>query len=313
MADIYFRKKLITLKPESTYGTDPTPAAAQAIQTSNLRIKPYAGPRITRDLDRQGVGTQDEVNTAPSVEITFDAELVGSGTAGTAPNIDAALQACGMDATIVAVTSVTYQPVDPQSTESCTIYFYLDGQIHKIVGCRGEWSLNFPSGGYPKYSFRFVGLFAAPVSGSIVTPVFTNAGVALPVTKVNTPTFTLDSYAGVLQNLSITGGNSVIHENDPGRNQVFISDRNMVGEIQILGTDIGTKDWIAKVRSDAGLSKVVLNLVHGTAAGNIITINAPKVQLSDIDYADANMRTGFKFSARFTPNAINDEITIAYT
>ncbi len=313
MADIFFRKKLITLKAESTYGTDPTPAAAQAIQTSNLRIRPYGGPRITRDIDRQGVGAQDEVNTAPEVEITFDAELVGSGAAGTAPNIDAALQACGMDATIVASTSVTYKPVDPQSTESCTIWFYLDGQIHKIVGCRGDWSLNFPAGGYPRYSFRFIGLFAAPIAGAMVTPVFTNAGVAIPVTKVNTPTFTLDAVSGVLQNLVVNGGNNVVHENAPGRDAVFVSDRNMVGEIQILGNDIGTKDWIAKVRSDATLSKVVLNLVHGTAAGNIVTINGPKVQLSDIEYVDVNMRTGFKFAARFTPNAINDEITIAYT
>ena len=313
MADIFFRKKLITLKLESTYGTDPTPAAADAIQTNNLRIKPYGGPRITRDLDRQGVGTQDEVNTAPEVEITFDVEMSCSGVAGTPPNVDKALQACGMDATIVAVTSVTYQPVDPQAIESCTIYFYLDGQIHKIVGCRGEWSLNFPAGGYPRYSFRFVGLFAAPIAGAIVTPVFTNSTAALPVTKVNTPTFTLDAYAGVLQNLSITGGNSVVHENAPGRDQVFIPDRNMVGEIQILGTDIATKDWIAKVRSDAALSKVVLNLVHGTVAGSRVTINAPKVQLSDVEYADVNMRTGFKFAARYTPNTINDEITIAYT
>lgn len=313
MSDLYFRKKIITLELESTYNTDPTPVAADAIQTSNLRIKPYGGPRVSRDLDRIVVGAQEEINTAPNTEITFDAEIVGSGTAGTAPNIDKALQSCGLNATVVAATSVTYAPVDPEDIESCTIYFYLDGQIHKISGCRGTWSLNLSAGQIPRYSFRFLGLFTAPVAGSLVTPTFTASGVAIPVTKTNTPTATLDSAAIAFRTLSIDGGNELIHDNIPNRNEVFVPDRNITGNLEMLAQNIGTKNWLSLVRSDAGVSKVALNVVHGTTAGNIVTINGPKVQLLDIDYPDQNKRVGMSFPMKFIPNSGNDEITIAYT
>ena len=48
------------------------------------------------------------------VEVTFEVEMAGSGTAGTAPAFGPLLKACGNSETIVTDTSVTYAPSKQQ-------------------------------------------------------------------------------------------------------------------------------------------------------------------------------------------------------
>ena len=48
---MFFRKKYILAKIESTYGTDPVAVGGDAILTKNLQINPQQGNRVNRDLD----------------------------------------------------------------------------------------------------------------------------------------------------------------------------------------------------------------------------------------------------------------------
>ena len=129
------RKRLILAKAETTYGTDSTPAGTDAVLVRNLDITPLSGDLVSRDLIRPYLGNYDQLIAKTSVAISFEVELAGSGTAGTAPRYGAILKACGMSETIVASTSVTYAPVS-SSFSSATIYFNIDGVLHKLTGCR---------------------------------------------------------------------------------------------------------------------------------------------------------------------------------
>lgn len=100
---LYFRKKTLLAKIESTYGTDPTPTgAANAILTKNLQIQLMQGNTVNRDVDRPTLGNDLTYHVAPYTKLSFDVELAGSGTAGTAPAYAPLLKACGFAETVIA-------------------------------------------------------------------------------------------------------------------------------------------------------------------------------------------------------------------
>ena len=86
MANRLIRNTVILLKPEVTYGTDPTPAgAANALLVSNLSINPLNVTTVDRDLIRSYLGASETLLGARYVEMGFDLELSGAGTVATAP------------------------------------------------------------------------------------------------------------------------------------------------------------------------------------------------------------------------------------
>lgn len=96
------RKRLILSKIESTYATDSSPAGTDAILVRNLEITPLESDVVSRDLIRPYLGNYDQLLAQTRVVVTFQVEMAGSGTAGTAPRFNSLLRACGMSETITA-------------------------------------------------------------------------------------------------------------------------------------------------------------------------------------------------------------------
>ena len=106
------RKRLLLAKTEATYGTDPVPTgAANAILVRNLEIVPLQSDIVQRELIRPYLGNYEQLLAQTRVQVTFEVELAGSGTAGTAPAYGPVLKACGLSETLVTSTSATYAPV----------------------------------------------------------------------------------------------------------------------------------------------------------------------------------------------------------
>ena len=189
------RKRLILLESESTYGTDPTPDGADAILVRDLNITPLQSDVVSRDLVRPYLGASEQLLANTRVECTFSVELAGSGAAGTAPRYGKALLACGMSETISAGVSATYAPVSA-SFGSCTIYYNIDGVLHKVTGARGTFTLNMAVGEIPSIDFTFTGVYNAPTDTA--APAVTYADQATPVIakQGNTTGFELLSYSG---------------------------------------------------------------------------------------------------------------------
>jgi hypothetical protein len=96
------RKRVILFALEATYGTDATPAAADAILCRALDIQPLEGSQIGRDFIRPYFGTSGQIRVENFVTLSFETEIAGSGTPETAPQWGSLMKACNFSETVTA-------------------------------------------------------------------------------------------------------------------------------------------------------------------------------------------------------------------
>lgn len=303
------RKAVILAKIETTYGTDALPVVgSDSILCSVPQITPD-GEKIIRDFVRSSLSPLGHVIGIKTFNIKFKVELKGSGSAGTAPEIGPLLRACGLDETIVASTSVTYDPIS-EDFESVTIYFYRDGLLHKLLGCRGTFNLDLSVGQYGTLDFDMTGIYATPTDVTLVTgsyndtlpPVFLDAGL------------TLGSYSPIFTKLQLSMGNKVIQRRDAnaetGLIGVEITGREPSGSIDPEAVLVATKDFWSAWEDG---TKEALTCAAGATAGNICTISADKIQYGNIGYGDRDDIVTYELP--FTPclTSGDDELSLAFT
>ena len=309
---LLLRKRLILIETESSYGTDPTPTGADAVLVRDLNITPQQSDVVNRDVVRPYLGASEQLLANTRVECSFSVELTGSGTAGTAPQYGKALQACGLDETIVASTSVTYAPVS-SSFSSVTIYYNIDGLRHKVTGCRGTFSINATVGEIPSIDFTFTGVYVAPDDSALPSATYANQATTLIFKNGNTSSFQLLSFAGALQAFSFDIGNSLVYrELVGGTKEVLLTDRAGTGSTTIEAVNIASKDYFAAALSDTSLGN--LDFTHGTAAGNIVDFASTRVDIGDVSYSDQDGIAMFNIPYTCVPSTSgNDEFSLSYT
>lgn len=305
------RKRLILAKSESPYGTDSTPGGSEAVLVRNLDITPISGDLVSRDLIRPYMGNSDQLIANTRVEMSFEVELAGSGTAGTAPRYAPVLKACGLSETIVASTSVTYAPVSA-SFSSCTIYFNADGLLHKVTGCRGTFTMNCQLGQIPVIQFQMTGIYNAPTDTAAPSVTYANQATPLVFRDGNTSAFQLFSYAGCLMSVDFNMANEVAYRELIGcTKEVLITDRKPAGTAVIEAPTIAQKDYFA-----ASLATTTGNLtfLHGTTAGNRVTFTASQVDIANPTYSESDgvLMLNIPYVALPT-TAGNNEMSLAYT
>jgi hypothetical protein len=305
------RKRLLLAKIESTYGTDPTPAATDAVLVSALEVQPLQLELKDRELILGYLGNTEMVVGQRLVSVSFDVEIAGSGTAGTAPKWSALMQACGFSETIVSVTSVTYAPIS-SAFKGVTLYFFADGVRHKVTGCRGTWSMSMETGEIPKISFSFTGIFNAPTDETQPSPTFSNQADPVVVNSANTATLQVHGYAACLSAFSLDLANETPFRQLAGcTQQIMITDRKPAGEVTIEAPTIAAKNYFSAASTQTAGQ---FSWVHGTTAGNIVTFTAPTCNLGSPEYEDSDGIIMLKLPFMPQPTAAgNDEFTLALT
>jgi len=296
-------------KIEVTYGTDPTPTgAANAILFSDFDLSPMEMKTVDRDNIRPFLGSNEQLPTGLFSKIDFTIEAAGSGALGTAPAWGPLLRACGFAETVTASTKVEYSPVS-ESFESVTVYFNLDGVLHKLTGARGTVTFDFTRDGRPAMKFSLTGLFNTVTDAAAPTVTLTAWQKPLAVNRTNTPTLTLHGYAGRVHSLTADMANEVIFRELIGAamGEVLITDRKPVGNILMEAVTVATKDWWTSIKN---ITTGALQLIHGTVAGNKFQIDAPNVQLLNPKYQDQDGIAMLGCSMVYGPSAGNDEIKI---
>jgi hypothetical protein len=303
------RKTAILAKAESVYSTDPVPTgAANAILISGEpNVSPMDMKVVDRNILRAYFGNSEKLPTGIFSKVDFSCEIAGAGTAGTVPAWGVLLRACAFAETISAGVSVAYAPVT-DNLESATIYFNRNGVLHKLTGARGSVKLNFTVDGIPKFDFSFTGLFNAVVDVAMPTLTLTAWKTPLPCNHTNTPTFTIHGYAAKMQALDIDvaadiSAFALLNDTE----HVEIVDRKPAGKIVMEATTVAAKDWWTTVKN---ITTGTLNLVHGTTAGNIVQIDAPKVQIFNPTYSNFQGVAMLNGDLVLAPNAGNDELVI---
>ena len=305
------KKRLILAKAESSYGVSPTPTGTDALLVSNLDVKPLELELKDRELIFGYYGNSEKLVGQRMVGISFDVELAGSGTAGTAPRWGAVMNACGFSENVVASTSVTYALVSTGQT-SVAIDFYADGTRHLALGCRGTWSLEATAGEIPKIKFELMGIYQAATATSNPTPTYALQADPVVFNSTNTTPVAVHGYAACLEAFSLSLGNETPFRQLAGCTQrVAITDRAPEGEVTIEAPALGTKDYFTAASAQT-LGE--LSFTHGGTAGNIVTFTAPTCNLGSPAYGESDGVLMLKLPFMPVPtSAGNDEFTLVLT
>ena len=306
------RKRSILAKAESSYGSAPTPTgSANYVQVIDLNIEPIVSDEVSRDLIRPYMGNYEVIPANTRVNVTFDVEMSGSGSAGTAPKYGAILKACGLSETVVSSTSVTYAPVTTPS-DSVTLFVNYDGIRHKVTGARGTFSLNCEVNNIPRISFSLTGIFNAPTDTALPTVTVSNQASPLIFKNGSTSNFAIFGFAAALQSWNLDFNNEVIYrELVGGTKEVLITDRRPSGTAVIESPALSAHNFFTDY---TGTSTGTNTWLHGTVAGNKVTVSCPQTDLGQPTYEESDGITMLSLPFMATPTAsANNEFSLVYT
>ena len=276
--------QILLVKEEATAGTAEAMTGADVVLTTGISNTVYDGDTTSLEVD--GVNPQNVpvINTSPHQTLSFPVPFAGSGAAGTAPAYKALMKACGFTETIAAGTSVTYKLSNSVSKTVSLARYVGDEMLQQAAGCRGAVKLSMGGGNLPELSFdNFKGSYLRPSTANFPASLtYANLEDPVPFTKSNTTTLTIDGYSPPCSAFSIDFGSSVKWRNIPNLEGSNHGLAKPSGQVTILAPSLAEKNYWSKLESHNSISVVSINLVHGTIAGNIITISSAKVQISNI-------------------------------
>ena len=305
------RNGVILFDLESTYGTAATITGADVVEAKNIRVSPMEGQDIDRALEKPFMGSTGSIPVGVHQKIDFEVELSTSGTAGTVPAWGKLLRACGCAETINAGTSVVYNRVST-GFEAGTLDYVLDGTRLRMVGSRGTAMINFTAQQLPMIKVSMTGLYVGPVEAAAPTPDYSAWTEPLVATMANTPTLTIGAWSNpVMRSLEIDLANTITPRFLIGAESILISDRADRITCQVQAVPLTTFDPFA-----AALARTqnAVQLVHGTQAGDIVTLDVPRAQIQRPGQpADQDNIVEWPLSFLPLPDTGGDEWTLTLT
>lgn len=308
-------REVLGAKLETTYadGTTVPTAAADAIMVEDLNWS-FADARMhERNPVKPTFGALGDLYAGALIEITGKFELKGSGAAGTPPEADPIYQACGLKYTNVPATSDTYEPAST-GHKSAAAYYWEDGQLYKITGCRGPGLKVMCEVGKPgMVEFSIKGHFAGPTDEALPSPTF---DAQAPAIAHGMP-FTVDGFSPNISGFNVDLGGSLAFPDDITADDGFgegriIGPRRVTGGFDPLATLVADYDWVAKWKANGPAASMGTGVV-GAVAGNQWEMTLPNVQYREIGRGDNNSirKREVGFLARET--AGDDEFSLVFT
>ena len=207
--------------------------------------------------------------------------------------------------------NVGYLPVST-GFSSATIYFNNDGVLHKITGARGTFTLTTGVGEIPTIDFQLTGIYNAPTDTAAPTTTYSDQATPVIFKAGNTSAFSILNYTACLQSLSFNVANETVYRELVGcTKEVMITNRAPAGECMIEAPTIAQKDFFTIANND---TTGTLTLLHGSTAGNRVTLLAPNVDIINPSYADQDGIQMLNIPYVAIPTtAGNDEIKLTFT
>jgi hypothetical protein len=313
MPGIPFRTRLLLIKTETVYGTDAVPTAAlNAFLANDVSIQPMEGQDVDRDLTLPYFGNTGTIPADLHAKISFKVEAEPFGVAGTPPAWAPALRACGFAQTVVAATSVTYNPIT-DNPESATIKFWLGNTLYAMLGSRGNVKLTYSKQGIPYLEFSFTGLFT--VAAELVRPsgaVLSNFKKPKIAAKRHAGTFSLNGITALkLASLSLDLGNQVEPRLLINSEDILITGRSPKLDMVIEAEPTSTLNPYQLAMDQTAMA---LQWQHGTVAGSRFAVNVGVLQLMRPGSpADSQGIVEWSLSGTPIPTAGSDDFTFVLT
>jgi hypothetical protein len=300
--------KLLLFKKEATYATDATPTgAANAALTRNFSAKPLVVDRIQRNLDRPVRGRTKDAPSNARQTFSYELEMAGSGVVGTPPAWMEHLQACGMDAPVVTAGVSAVQRFTPvgSALNSATAYHWHGTQKRIGLGARGTFGWDLSAGAYPFFKLDMTALVPAASAITDAAPGAITLTQWLDPLEVNTTNtdFFLDGYALNLRSFTGDVNADVKARNLVGANYIQRGNHAITGQIVGECPTIAAKNYFTSLNTGA---EVVVQAIHGVAAGAITQFDSARLQVTDIDLQEEDgvlmLRLAFGLNVGTTPD-----------
>lgn len=305
-------KKYVLGKIETTEGTDSTPTVgANALVTFGLDASALEGTQEVRQLDGQFAGARPSVITQLRKPVPFNVEIAGSGvSATTVPAWMPFLRICGFDAGTVGGSSVTQALINPWTAPSMTLWPMLDNLKLASLGSRSGLTLTYEDGKVPFFGFSTQGFPPANVVSEATLGALTYVNQAAPVvvSTANT-TFSLGGFSAPFRRITFDLGNKLEPRSLAGQNdKVLLRNREITGNALIEFPDLGTKNYYTNMLAR---TIQVLDLNHGTVAGNIVELDASSAEIGVITTPEDQGFLMASIPFRLLPTAAgNDELVV---
>ncbi len=247
--------------------------------------------------------TDVNANIAAGVAVTrVDADTFTFPAPGAAEDATA-------DGSPVYRTQLEYKPISA-SFESTTLYFNVDGVLHKILGARGTVEMALNVKGIPVFKFSFLGLYSEPTDTAALTPDFSAFVTPKLASTQNTPSFSLASYSALLESATLNMTNQIEDVELIGAREIKILNRAPQGSLVFEAPTIAQKDyWDLIVANTA----TTLALNHGATNGNKVNLSCPNVSLGNPTYQDSNGVQMLSVPFRAEPSSSgNDEVSFIF-
>jgi len=300
-------QKALLAKIETTKGTDSVPVAA----TNGVRVERGYAPvpaveKIPYDPVKATMGALKSLVGRKTITIDAPTLVRGSGAAGTAPEIGALLQACGLVETVAAGTSVTYAPTTTAaSLKSVSTYNYIDGILMKALGAVGtcvfDCQINAPIAANFSLS---AGFDTAPTTTASVTPTFS----AVQPIVMSSADVISDGATIKVGAFSFDLGNEIGDHYTTSQNEFTVANRKPT--IKITKDSLSTvADWNALVNA----TELSLSAVFGATSGNTMTITASKAVPTANTLAERNERQTKEIVFELIETTGDDQFSVAFT
>lgn len=307
-------QQLMLSKTEVTTNTEAVTSAADACFVENVVWK-TTGQKVELNVAKPTNGANPRVIHGEYVELTFDFLLAGSGIPGTPPKWGRFLTAAGYAETVVANTSVTYSRlVDPDTSKSLTKAWRDKRRLHKGLGMRGKVDIKAVAGQPLRASGLYRGIMVPVAAGATLVAADANfdGWLESPTIAQERTTFTLGGVGLTLRELTAQQADNVKFINLPNQKGTFLKgSAQLTGSIKANTPAIGAYSPEAKWLSG---SKEAWSMVHGTVAGNIVTLNG-LAQLDEPSWSDEDGFDVFTSGADFVGSTLqtSDDFSIVVT
>lgn len=239
------------------------------------------------DSDLNGVQTITAVPTAD----TFEFATVAADAASAPGSLTAA---------------VTYAPVS-SDLESISMYYNVDGILHRMTGARGTVEISLAVKQIPTFKFSFQGLYNAPSDTAAPAVDYSAFQIPFIANTQNTPGFSLFGYTANMESMSLNMSNDVQYVPLIGTESVKLLDRKPAGTLVFEAPTIAAKDFFTLVSNNTQGAMV---LSHGPKSGHKVKLECPSVLLGNPSYQESNGTEMLSVPFTASPVNGNDEILL---
>lgn len=286
-------------------------AFTKALSTTNLTTITRTGSVATATLTAHGFVVGDKVLVQGATQTEYNG--VQTITARTTNTFDFAVTGTPITpatGTPQIVSSIAYTPVS-SGVESVTMYYNVDGVLHKITGALGTVEMSVAVKQIPTFKFNMTGLYNAPTDTAAPSVDFSGFAIPQIANTQQTPSYSLYGYSGSgLESFSLQVANDVQYVTLIGSESVRILDRAPAGTMVFEAPTMAQKDFFSLVKNS---TTGAFSLNHGNKTGFKVALSAPKILLGNPTYQDSNGTQ--MLSAPFTLNPVtgNDELVLTFT